>query len=78
MSFCDLTLALTLFSMTFVLMYLVPSKDIYQHLGEFELYASRLTDPTVQNMKALHFDFDMTLTSHIALILNVKHGLGAS
>ena len=65
-TFCDLTL--TFSGMTFVLTH-YHSQTFTSALCEFELIASRLIDPTVQNVKTVFFTFDLTLTLHMTFML---------
>ena len=65
-TFCDLTM--TFSGMTFVLTHF-HSQTFTNTLCEFELFAARLTDTTVQNMKKGFFAFDLTLTLHMTFIL---------
>ena len=65
-NFCDLML--TFSGMTFVLTH-YHSQTFTSALCEFELIAFRLTDPTVQNVKAVFFYFDLTLTLHMSFML---------
>ena len=64
-TFCDLTL--TLSGMIFVIMH-YNSQIFTNTLSEFELFATRLTDRTVQNVK-FFFTFDITLTLRMTFIL---------
>ena len=68
MTFCDMTLIFS--GMTFVLMH-YHSQTFTSALCEFELIASRLIDPTVQNVKTVFFTFDLTLTLNMIFIVKM-------
>ena len=70
-TFCDLTLPFS--GMTFILTQ-SHSQICTSTLCEFELFATRLTDPTAQNVKTvlLFFSFDLTLTLHVTLIIECQ------
>ena len=63
-TFCDLTM--TFSGMTFVLTHF-HSQTFTNTLCEFELFAARLTDTTVQNVEKITYDLTMTL--HVTFIL---------
>ena len=63
-TFCDLTM--TFSGMTFVLTHF-HSQTFTNTLCEFELFAARLTDTTVQNIETI--TYDLTLTLHVTFIL---------
>ena len=63
-TFCDLTM--TFSGMTFVLTHF-HSQTFTNTLCEFELFAARLTDTTVQNVETI--TYDLTLTLHVTFIL---------
>ena len=54
-TFCDMTLTMTLLGTTFALMQHLPWTYI-STFGEIELFAVRETDPRFQNVKSLHSD----------------------
>ena len=64
-SFCDLIL--TFSGLTFVLTH-YHYQTFTSTLCDFELFAARLTDPRVQNVKVF-FIFDLTLALHMTFIL---------
>ena len=63
-TFCDLTM--TFSGITFVLTHF-HSQTFTNTLCEFELFAARLTDTTVQNVETI--TYDLTLTLHVTFIL---------
>ena len=56
--------------MTFVLTRYL-SRTFTSTLRKFELFAVHLTDPTAQNVKAVFFAFDLTLTFTLHLYLEM-------